>query len=1166
MEGSGANLPQRENRATDGGTPAAPEAPRPETPAKPLDILNQAAIDARQPIPPTDAVRTNDAIGQQPGSTVSDTVYTKAPTDGTTGKAALEYTQQSTTATTMKDVTMRMSDGTIQTARERFDPATKQTTVAMQRPDGQTQLYQRDDRTNTLQRIDASGKPVAGDTLKYENIRSGHPIPGSEGRFIAQPTTQPVVRDMPARTTVAERPPTTTLPTRTERTERVVGDKSYTVLPERRETTFRPGGDKPIGGERPGGDRPGGPGPGRHFGSDAVPGGGRHGTFTPKDPSVIDRPGMDRTGRLQTDLGRTEAAQRHLDAANKIWGSDHSRGADAAIAHRRADIQDQIGRTMGGGGRTFNPPENFKPPQVVREGEIGRHGGRNWPGHREGGGGGSDGRPDGGHQPWGGRRQLPPGGEGVGGGGPRKDGEPGRPGGPRGEFSPTGVRPQDARMEARLAEMQGQQRGAMLDAINKFQQGKLPLTPDGMALGQIFKGMRPDQLIDLKATLAGQDRRAGLPLDIGKLRPETQKAMGDMLTILNKTGRFDGTTDAGRLTSMRVLDLLGRPDRQFDKVPTADQSRTIMLELAKGFGDRRSLDGRAQDRAGDLVTRSLGDKPGERGFLPGDKTQFTLRMDNMDPTVRDLVVRLQNRDFLGAQQRDVRQETITARAQEARIEPSTITSRVAPEAIQNVRAEDTARTLTTRESGTTAAEGTLFGKVQQGDVLPGQTQQAKLDPLQTNAAEIAIAQANAQKQQDQINLQLEEEKRKRKEKEEEQKEKEERKQLSQEELMALMQARKLKELKDRELKQKEKSQEQDKKQQLQQRNQRTRYRIRQGDTLSNIAAKHLQDSKLAQLIYQINNTVIPTMTHQGKRYADPQVGSLIWLPSQTDVESFRSKKDKEKNDIDFTGPQFGSAEDELKARFGDNWQDNPAAAAFQAMQPKAKTLAELEKAKSRRENVEKYLGPLADKKPENDDDRIRHICRLGDTLRSIALKHPALLDSELWELIASVNNLSSETDEDGNPQAKLSRGMVLILPSPEEINAFRASKPGQNAERVELADSDDEAKVSPQATADEKESATDIVENINEKARIITTGNAYDPSKGLTITLEVLAKGAWTKALTYDFFEETGLRHQYDASGKKQTMRITLPPNQAIQLAQNELKNRWEQHYTRLAD
>lgn len=1161
MEGSGANLPKKESRATDGDAPAGASPP-----SSTREILNDAARNA-QPMLPADAVaRPGESIIGQPGTFTAPEIANPArPTDVAPGRAALEHTQLSTTATTMKDVTMRMSDGSIQTARERFDPATKQTTVAMQRPDGQTQLYQRDDRTNTLQRIDSAGKPVPGDTLKYENIRTGHPIPGSEGRFIAQPTTQPVVRDMPARTTVAERPPTTTLPTRTERTERVVGDKSYTVLPERTRDTFRPGGDKPIGGDRPGGDRPGGLGPGRHFGpSDAVPGGGRHGIFTPKDPSIGDRPGMDRPGRLQTDLGRTDAAQRHLDAANKIWGSDHSRGADAALAHRRADIQDQIGRTMGGGGKTFNPPESFKPPQVIREGEIGRHGGRHWPGHREGGGGGSDRGPDGGHQPWGGRKQLPPGGEGVGGGGSRKDGEPGRPGGPRGEFSPTGVRPQDARMEARLAELQGQQRGAMLDAINKFQQGKLPLTPDGMVLGQIFKGMRPDQLIDLKATLAGQDRRAGLPLDIGKLRPETQKAMGDMLTILNKTGRFEGTTDAGRLTSMRVLDLLGRPDRQFDKVPTADQSRTIMLELAKGFGDRRSLDGRAQDRAGDLVTRTLADKPGERGFLPGDKTQFTLRMDNMDPTVRDLVVRLQNRDFLGAQQRDVRQETITARAQEARIEPSTITSRVAPEAIQNVRTEDTARPLTTRESGTTTAEGTLFGKVQQGDVLPGQTQQTKLDPLQTNLTEAAIAQANAQKQQEQMNLQLEEEKRKRKEKEEEQKEKEERKQLSQEELMALMQARKLKELKDRELQQKEKSQEQDKKQQLQQRNQRTRYRIRQGDTLSNIAAKHLQDSKLAQLIYQINKTLIPTITHEGKRYADPQVGSLIWLPSQTDVESFRSKKDKEKNDIDFNGPQFGSAEDELKARFGDNWQDNPEAAAFQAAQPRAKTLADLEKAKARRDNVEKYLGPLADKKLENTDDRIRHICRLGDTLRSIALKHPALQDSELWELIAKVNNLSSETDEEGNPDIKLSRGMVLILPSPDEINAFRASKPSQkNAANEE---NDNDAKTRPQATAEEKESTTDIVEDINEQARIITTGNAYDPAKGLTITLEVLAKGTWTKALTYDFFEETGLRHQYDASGKKQTMRITLPPSQAIQLARNELKNRWEQHYSRLAE
>jgi hypothetical protein len=91
---------------------------------------------------------------------------------------------------------------------------------------------------------------------------------------------------------------------------------------------------------------------------------------------------------------------------------------------------------------------------------------------------------------------------------------------------------------------------------------------------------------------------------------------------------------------------------------------------------------------------------------------------------------------------------------------------------------------------------------------------------------------------------------------------------------------------------------------------------------------------------------------------------------------------------------------------------------------------------ARRENIERLLGPLTDKKPD-DDTRTRYVARLGDTLKSIATKHPSLQDVALWKLVAELNSLSTETDDKGAPLAKLSRGTTLKLPTQADIDAFK---------------------------------------------------------------------------------------------------------------------------------
>ena len=81
-----------------------------------------------------------------------------------------------------------------------------------------------------------------------------------------------------------------------------------------------------------------------------------------------------------------------------------------------------------------------------------------------------------------------------------------------------------------------------------------------------------------------------------------------------------------------------------------------------------------------------------------------------------------------------------------------------------------------------------------------------------------------------------------------------------------------------------------------------------------------------------------------------------------------------------------------------------------------------------------------------EDDQFIYKVRLGDSLRSIATKHPKLLDAQLWQLIAEMNSLSTETDSNGRPVEKLALGIDLMLPTAAQIEAFRSRDSASSAE------------------------------------------------------------------------------------------------------------------------
>src|SRR5262249_45662666 len=104
-------------------------------------------------------------------------------------------------------------------------------------------------------------------------------------------------------------------------------------------------------------------------------------------------------------------------------------------------------------------------------------------------------------------------------------------------------------------------------------------------------------------------------------------------------------------------------------------------------------------------------------------------------------------------------------------------------------------------------------------------------------------------------------------------------------LAAQLAARKAKEDKERAEKEKEQAQEKDKKEP----ERREKYVVKERDTLESIAGKMLRDTRLAALILEINKNTIPVRTENGKQVADLKPAMVIWLPTTTDIRTFRGR-------------------------------------------------------------------------------------------------------------------------------------------------------------------------------------------------------------------------------------------------------------------------------------
>lgn len=513
---------------------------------------------------------------------------------------------------------------------------------------------------------------------------------------------------------------------------------------------------------------------------------------------------------------------------------------------------------------------------------------------------------------------------------------------------------------------------------------------------------------------------------------DTQRALGDLTKVLGDVNRQLGLDGKGALN---IQDVLGRkldPTRPGERLAAMEQNGinraltdrqesmtvTARMTAAQEIALRQMLDARNGRDAATPTGRT-----GQEGMQAG----------------RDMGAR-----FEGPQARiDAAQTAAANAANAARMVEGQGRAELAPAVKAEVPVKADARPEVANRPDMIQAQR------QQDIAVPGAKQaETRADRVDANPFD-----KKDDKVLDEKARHKKEEEEKEKREKEEQHKREEKQRLDALMLAAL--AEKKRKQMEQEQKEKEKSEEKDKQRD---REKRRRYIVREKDTLQSIASAQLRDVRLAPLIYEINKQVILLRMENGKQVPDLKPKMIIWLPSTTEIEEFRKGGITGAKQAGGSTDKKMSADDELVARFGKGWSGGGApgapasgAATNSATGPStvipgsqpatsaevtaALAASAMEAAQKKRANIESLLGPIGRQKPA--DGRIKYIARLGDSLKSVAMKHPALQDVNLWKLVAEVNGISTEVDGKGAPIATLSRGAVLMIPSNVDVEEFR---------------------------------------------------------------------------------------------------------------------------------
>jgi hypothetical protein len=539
-------------------------------------------------------------------------------------------------------------------------------------------------------------------------------------------------------------------------------------------------------------------------------------------------------------------------------------------------------------------------------------------------------------------------------------------------------------------------RQAILDSLIKAQNGKSPFDPDSPQHKQwqdVIKALGPDRISQLRGLFED-----GKPLrPDGKYDANTQTKVRELLElILLASKRNQGDQAANQTINTR---LAGQDRPAGLRLPDDVASRAALIELARTLKDQPGKPGDAALR--EILART------PDGKVRPDRTEFSIKDD---PTTKALLERMFGKKQEGdAPTRDTKHGA--RQIDERHLKPDEILRAMMTRHVGQKpegQKTDTDRRTRLDEEAAAREEAADDNTIALEHGVPADEDAMVEDAVARRPEDADAAEAEL------------------------------------EGMMLGTLQRKQRQQETDEDKQ-ETTAERDKKEP----EKRQKYIVKDGDTLESIAGKLLRDKRLSALIYEINQDTIPVRMVRGRRVAELQPKMVIWLPTTTDIRDYRARLLGGPAVVEHE-PEFESAEQELAARFGKNWggdtADDGASDAVRGgaddaddSESDAETsLDEMERSaraayQSRRAHIESLLGPLS----ARNEDKPKYVVRLGDTLKSVAMKHPALNDVSLWKLLAEVNNLPTKLDDRGNPVAQIKRGQILILPLQSQIDAFK---------------------------------------------------------------------------------------------------------------------------------
>ncbi|MCA9804334.1 MAG: LysM peptidoglycan-binding domain-containing protein, partial [Cyanobacteria bacterium HKST-UBA02] len=338
---------------------------------------------------------------------------------------------------------------------------------------------------------------------------------------------------------------------------------------------------------------------------------------------------------------------------------------------------------------------------------------------------------------------------------------------------------------------------------------------------------------------------------------------------------------------------------------------------------------------------------------------------------------------------------------------------------------------------------------------------------------------------------------------------------------------------------------------------REKYVVEAGDTIASIASSKLGDARFGDLIITINRSEVVYRMVDGVRTPFIYPTQVLWLPSAAECRVFAKHFFNGKSLVGGVANGFVASEE-----YSSDCGQEPAVKTIPVVsgQPSGPLGCILDRVRfaGGRPSVDllspQSVGQLSQQKFYEVQD--------GDSLKTIAAGNSSMNSQHYWKLIAQVNGMSTDLDENGNPVMALVAGQHILMPTEREIASYRANT--SLPRPVVLAASQPEMgrvqdNFSPTVITSEVE-----VRQYAHNCRLVVIDFPSAPSD-FTLNLQVIEAGLWTTIAAYESRNGRSVKTTYGRDGVTSSMVLNLPANVVKQMAVEDFSRNWALHFGNFA-